>query len=67
MYMHIQGILLPKHTYIFFEVFLLYACISKVFSLPKHTYIYFAKFDYLLGLRLFILIPRIMRKLGVLN
>ena len=39
-YMHIQGILLPKHTYIYFEVFLLYTCISKVFSLPKHTYIF---------------------------
>jgi len=43
-YMHIQGILLPKHTYIYFEVFLLYTCISKVFSLPKHTYIYFVRY-----------------------
>jgi len=56
--MHIQGILLPKHTYI-------YTCISKVFSLPKHTYIYFVRYDNLLSLRLFYLSSKDHEKLGV--
>ena len=42
-YMHIQGILLPKHTYIFCEVFFLYTCISKVPCYPN-IHIYFVKY-----------------------
>ena len=44
-YIHIQGILLPKHTYIYvlWGIFAIYMHIQGIL-LPKHTYIYFVKY-----------------------